>query len=470
MSAIPVNPSLWPKDRQVWVPLSSVQESPENELLYRPIRPDDPEIQELAASIKKRGLLEPIVITRDRYILSGHRRYAACKLNGMRTIACRVEDMRHDDPGFVARLREHNIQRVKTIEEVVREKVVFRDPAEAHRALVEHKRAKGAVSGEFLKIEGMKTRHGISKGKEEMLRRAVTIVREQRKHWPLSDRSIHYDMLNEPPLRHSKKPGSRYRNDRVCYQDLCDLLTRARLAGMIPFQAIADPTRTVCSWDLDREAGSFVKRQMDEFLVGYCRDYQQSQPNHIEIVGEKNTIAGSIRPVAMEYCVPYTLGRGYCSIDPRYKMSQRFEASGKGKLIVLILSDFDPEGEDIAHSFARSMRDDFGVAEIVARKVCLTYEQVLERDLPQTFDMKTEGKRHKKFKEKYGDRVHELEALPPDERSRLLSEAILEVMDIDAYNRELDAEAEDAALIESIREKMTVAMAVALDAKTEGRP
>ena len=27
----------------------------------------------------------------------------------------------------------------------------------------------------------------------------------------------------------------------------------------------------------------------------------------------------------------------------------------------MVLSDFDPEGEDIAHSFARSMRDDFGI-------------------------------------------------------------------------------------------------------------
>src|SRR5262249_5543179 len=160
------------------------------------------------------------------------------------------------------------------------------------------------------------------------------------------------------------------------------LLTRARLAGEIPFDAIADPTRTVCNWRLDRGVGGFLHRHMDQFLTGYFRDLQASQPNHIEIVGEKNTIAGSIKDVAMEFCIPYTLGRRYCSLDPRYQMERRFRASGKSRLIVLILSDFDPEGEDIAHSFARSMRDDFCINEVVAMKVCLTYEQVKERNLP----------------------------------------------------------------------------------------
>jgi hypothetical protein len=139
-------------------------------------------------------------------------------------------------------------------------------------------------------------------------------------------------------------------------------------------------------------------------------------------------------------------------------MYRRFKASGKEKLIVLALSDLDPEGEDIAHSFARSMRDDLGVP-IVAKKVCLTYQQALERDLPQTFDIKKNSARYKKFAAKYGDRAHELEALPVAERSALLRQAIDEVIDVDAYNREIDAEAEDAARIHVMRQKALEALA-----------
>jgi hypothetical protein len=34
-------------------------------LVYRPVRPDDPEIGKLAISIRDNGLQEPILVTRD---------------------------------------------------------------------------------------------------------------------------------------------------------------------------------------------------------------------------------------------------------------------------------------------------------------------------------------------------------------------------------------------------------------------
>ena len=72
----------------------------------------------------------------------------------------------------------------------------------------------------------------------------------------------------------------------------------------------------------------------------------QSQPNHIEIVGEKNTIAPIIRPVAAGFSIPTTIGRGYCSLRPRYDIAERFRKSGKDRLLLLILTDFDPDGQE----------------------------------------------------------------------------------------------------------------------------
>lgn len=439
------------KDGLVRLSLDEIRPAPENDLVYRPVRPEDPDIQELARSIEQHGLREPIVITRDGFILSGHRRYAACRIAGLRSVECRIEDITRGDREFETMLVEYNRQRVKGFDEVVREQIITCNPENAYEALIQDRKARSNVSADFLKIEGQKIRKSIGRAKRPMLAAVRRIISEQRQFWPLSDRSIHYDLLNDPPLRHANKPDSRYQNSPRCYKDLCDLLTRARLAGEVPFEAIADPTRTVCNWKLDRGVGTFLRRQMDQFLTGYYRDLQASQPNHIEIVGEKNTIAGSIRDVAMEFCIPYTLGRGYCSLDPRHQMAKRYRASGKSQLIVLILSDFDPEGEDIAHSFTRSMRDDFCINDVVAVKVCLTHEQVMERDLPQTFDIKKTSSRYKRFARKYGNRAHELEALSPDERSRLLEEAILDVLDLEAYNAEVDAEKQDAAKLDALR-------------------
>jgi hypothetical protein len=381
--------------------------------------------------------------------------------------------VRSDDPSFLPLLREHNRQRVKSFDEVVREEIVSAavDRDEAYGALLARRRKASEVSGDFFALGPTKARPKISPAKRLMLEAILRIVWEQRDYWPLSDRSIHYDLLNEPPLRHASKPDSRYVNDRNSYQDLTDLLTRGRLEGEIPFEAIADPTRSVVTWPVHRGVGGYLAAQLKKFLTTYWRDLQQGQPNHIEIVGEKNTVEGSIRPVAMKYCIPYTLGRGYCSLDPRRRLFQRFQKSGRQKLIILMLSDFDPEGEDIAHSFARSMRDDFGIPEsaILAKKVCLTYEQVLERGLPKnSLDaIKTEGSRFKKFEDKYGtDHVHELEALSNRDRSALLDADVRGVMDVDAFNRQVEAEREDAARLERCRKAVAPALERALGGAT----
>jgi hypothetical protein len=186
-------------------------------------------------------------------------------------------------------------------------------------------------------------------------------------------------------------------------------------------------------------------------LKDYYRDLQQSQPDHIEIVGEKNTVEGVIRPVAGKYCIPYTIGRGYCSLPPRHEMSKRFRRSGKSRLILLVLSDFDPEGEDIGHSFARSMRDDFGVARVESIKVALTDQQVASLGLPPQMKAKTGSSRHAKFTDRHGDDVFELEAIHPEQLQDMLRKAIDNVLDVDAFNAEVNAEKEDAAKLDVIR-------------------
>jgi hypothetical protein len=452
-------PSARSKDGLVRLPIDDIEPAAENLLVYRPVCLDDPEIINLAISIRDHGLQEPILVTSDHFILSGHRRHAACRLAGLTEIPCRVVKISRYDPRFETLLVECNRQRVKSFDEVVRECLVGDSGDDAYESLLAYRKAVSAVSGEFLEIQGRMKRKRISDAKSPMLRAIIEILDSHRDHWPMIDRSIHYCLLNDPPLRHASKPHSRYQNDKASYKDLTDLLTRARLEGRIPFEAISDPTRTVELWGVDRDVGAFFRRKLDGFLQGYWRDRQQSQPNHIEIVVEKLTVEGSIKNVAGEYCLPYTVGRGQCSLDPRHKMWQRFLASGKDKLIVLMLSDFDPDGEAIAHAYARSMRDDFGITNVLAKKVCLTHEQVLERNFRHWVPAKGKSANFKKFVAKYGDRAYELEALDPAERSKLLEEAIRSVIDIEAYNREVEAERADAQRLRALREQAAKAMA-----------
>ena len=74
---------------------------------------DEEALQELAASIKTLGLIQPITvrrITENRYqIISGERRYKACRLAGMSTVPAYIRDA--NDQGMLEMAIVENVQR-----------------------------------------------------------------------------------------------------------------------------------------------------------------------------------------------------------------------------------------------------------------------------------------------------------------------------------------------------------------------
>ncbi len=118
-------------------PLSEIQPSPKNDKLYKPVDTTDPDFKALAENVRTNGVRKALIVSRDGYIVSGHRRYAAAGIAGLELIPCREADIDHDDPRFLVLLRDCNRQRVKAFDEVLREEVVSADPEEAHRRLVD---------------------------------------------------------------------------------------------------------------------------------------------------------------------------------------------------------------------------------------------------------------------------------------------------------------------------------------------
>ena len=73
-------------------PTLELHPAEENISVYRPVCADDSEILALADSIRKDGVLQPLVITKDKVILSGHRRWMAAQVAGLPTVPCVVEN------------------------------------------------------------------------------------------------------------------------------------------------------------------------------------------------------------------------------------------------------------------------------------------------------------------------------------------------------------------------------------------
>ena len=441
--------------------LNGIRPSPENDLIYNPTKRDDPELQALAKSIKKHGMQEPIVITKDRYIVSGHRRYAAASMIGQTTVPCRVLNFkRTDDPDkFVTHLREYNRQRDKTNAEKLREELVNFDPTQAYRSLIEHRTiwAEDSIPN-AVNIEGNKRRAIITDVKDQMVAAIVKVFEERMDYLPISVRAVHYALLNHRFLKNTNKKDSWYINDRPSYQNLSELLTRMRINGMIPWKWMTDDTRPMAIWRSWPNCRQFCRDQLNGFLKGYWRDLMQSQPRHVEVIAEKNTVFGMLKSVTQQYCIPTMSGRGFSGIDPYHTMAQRYERSGKDGLVVVVASDFDPEGLEIVQVAGRTLRDDFGVSDVEIIHCAVTEEQIEEHNLPADNEAKITSSRYQKFVDRHGEAVYELEALPPDVLTGELTKAIDSVIDRDAFDEELDAEQEDATFLEGVRKQVHRAM------------
>jgi hypothetical protein len=443
--------------------VASLEPSPENTTLYRAAS-DDPEILTLAHSIKKNGLLEPLVITRDNFIVSGHRRHAALKLIGQSFATCKVLPIRREQmtsDQYIEVLREWNRQRNKTVAEQIREEMVDLNSEEAYQRLREARdksvNAPAYNGVRVLRIEGSKRRFNISGAKSEHVAYIKQVIFTDRKdYWPLSVRGIHYPLLNYSFMRNTRRKIA-YKNDDQSYQATSDLLTRMRLSGSIPWEALDDGTRPLREFLAFRDARQFVRQEVRNLFAGYWRDLLQSQPNHIEVLCEKNTIFHMVLRVTERYQIPTSSGRGFNSIDPWHDLFERYRASSKQRLIVIVLSDFDPEGELIPQVGGRTLRDDFGVEETKLQiiKAGVTREQIAKYSLPPQNFAKERSSNFRWFVERNNgaNTVYELEALDPGNMLSDLDDVIRRVIDTDLFNREVDEEKKDAVYLESARRR-----------------
>ncbi|MCC5324268.1 hypothetical protein, partial [Staphylococcus aureus] len=79
------------------------------------------------------------------------------------------------------------------------------------------------------------------------------------------------------------------------------MVTRLRLDGTIPWEAFTDSTRPFKDYQAFDNAQLFARQETERYLKGFWRNLQQSQPNHVEILVEKNTVYTMAMQVADKY-------------------------------------------------------------------------------------------------------------------------------------------------------------------------
>jgi hypothetical protein len=432
----------------VMVDVDDLHPSPENSLLYRKRSVSDPDYRKLVQSIRADGIQAPLLISRDDHIVSGHQRWQAAIDSGLPCVPCvrlKLRRSDHTEDQWIAILREHNTGRQKTFDELIREQLVDIDPDKAVAQIVEDRAKRTSARIGTIDIGAKEMiRHNISPEKGEMVDAVLAVLRDLEDYLPVSLRAIHYRLLNREFWRNSKTQV-RYLNDRNSYSDLSDLATRLRIKHKIPWDSISDETRPVTTWRIWRVAADFVEQQSNGYLRNYNRDLLQSQQIHFEIVVEKLTIQSFIDEIAGKFCMPVVVMRGNSSIDARHQIVERFHQSGKDKLHLLCMGDCDPDGDSIVDSTLRSLRDDFGAQDVTGVRVAMTHAQADELRLPRMLDAKKTSSNFNKFIAAHGRAdCFELDAVEPTVLQGWLDSAIRGVIDIEAYNYEVDQQRADA--------------------------
>ena len=331
------------------------------------------------------------------------------------------------------------------------------DAADTYAAIKDRREASMQVDAEFMVVDREKEITAISDRRQEFLAAVQGVIERLKTYWPLSIRQIHYQLLNDPPRKQTPKISKfddeyyRYRNDDSSYDSLVDLLTAARYSGEISMSCIDDPTRPQKVFGGWSSVQTYIRASLECFLNSFERNRQQDQLRHIEVFGEKNTLYRMLERACSEYYVPFSIGRGFCSIPVWRDIAKRFRASGQERMTLIVVSDFDPEGLELADDAVRSL--ELHGVPVDGHRIAVTREQIDDLDLAADFNpAKESSSRYRAFVERTGDtKTWEVEALPPDYLVEHVKAAIEANMDMDVFNSVCDQEEEDCEELCRIR-------------------
>lgn len=229
-------------------------------------------------------------------------------------------------------------------------------------------------------------------------------------------------------------------NKERAYKNLSNLVSDARLAGMLDWDAIEDRIRVPA---IPSEWNS-IQDIVDSALYSYRLPRWKTQPEYIELWVEKDALAGVLRPLADKYHVPLMVNRGYSSQSAMYEASKRFlRRQEEGKILRLIyLGDFDPSGEDMVRDITERMGM-FGIA-LTVNKIALTMPQIKKYNPPPN-PAKLEDPRSQGFIAEHGASSWEVDAIEPRELGKIITRAIEVSINKDAMQIVIEKENNDKA-------------------------
>ncbi|MBU0959070.1 MAG: hypothetical protein KKB31_03945 [Nanoarchaeota archaeon] len=210
------------------------------------------------------------------------------------------------------------------------------------------------------------------------------------------------------------------------YSKLSILLTKARYAGIIDWDAIEDRVRIPIIPQTFRD----MPHLLEVAEEAYQLDRWKKQEHYIELWTEKDAISSVISPITTTYQVPLCINRGYSSASAMYDSATRFLGQEDKSKLLLYLGDHDPSGLDMDRDIQERLKE-FGV-DFEFTRIGLTMDQIREHAPPPN-PTKITDPRARGYIELFGNTSWEVDALRPEFLQELIEESILEYLDLEKY-------------------------------------
>ena len=225
---------------------------------------------------------------------------------------------------------------------------------------------------------------------------------------PVSLRHIYYEMVATGVIEKTK----------ANYGRLSDIAAKARRAGILPWEHIADRTRNAggMPWWTEKEPPI----EADVHVTVYGFQFEPSvwqyrdPPIHVELWTETRGMAGSLEDVASRFRVGTTAAGGMPSVSLAHEASRVMASSEAEEYTILYVGDADSHGWDIEDQIRAELDETFGLS-VNWLRIALSDEEAKERGDPNAEVVPIEEMRARV--------ATEIKALIGDDAPRLRQEA-----------------------------------------------
>ena len=236
------------------------------------------------------------------------------------------------------------------------------------------------------------------------------------------------------------------KNAEPNYKWLGDLVSNARIGGLIDWRHLTDRTRNLAGGDTGWLSPQSAIRSIES---AYGITHWNGQEEHIEVWVEKEALADIISRPANRWDVAYFACKGYVSQSEMHDAAQRLrmkEDQGK-KVTIIHLGDHDPSGIDMTRDIQDRLRLFRSKAKV--KRIALNMDQIDVLQPPPSPTKLTDS-RASSYLEEYGDDCWELDAIEPAALEALVEDEIQQHLNRELYDERLAQEERERATLTAI--------------------